>query len=165
MDGVPMKRCSKCGEEKPATAEYFFRDRRRKDGLYPQCKDCKNAYPIENKSVLAQKAHERYLLNRDDVRKKQQEYYQQNRQHLIEQARKWKQNNPDKWRAWLERNREQIANQRRKYRQENSVRVAKAVRSWRERNKEHIADYNWRYNRKSQKLSMATQIRRHRPFL
>ena len=44
-----FKKCTKCGEEKPATAEYFHRnkranrDKRAKSGLVSQCKDCRAA--------------------------------------------------------------------------------------------------------------------------
>ena len=36
-----MKKCTKCGEWKPAAAEYFNRDRAKKDGLNTCCKECK----------------------------------------------------------------------------------------------------------------------------
>jgi hypothetical protein len=36
-----VKKCTKCGEEKPATTEYFPRFR---DGLNTRCKVCKNEY-------------------------------------------------------------------------------------------------------------------------
>lgn len=39
-----MKRCAKCGEEKPATLEFFHRNKMRKDGLAPYCKVCRNTY-------------------------------------------------------------------------------------------------------------------------
>lgn len=35
-----MKTCTKCGEAKPSTAEYFHRARRAKDGLRQPCKSC-----------------------------------------------------------------------------------------------------------------------------
>jgi hypothetical protein len=38
---ISMKKCSKCGEEKPATKEYFDGDKSRKDGLCYVCKECK----------------------------------------------------------------------------------------------------------------------------
>lgn len=42
-----MKTCSKCGECKPATLEYFYKDKSRKGGLTPQCKACIQAYQHE----------------------------------------------------------------------------------------------------------------------
>lgn len=41
---IPLKRCTKCGNEYPATTEYFHRHNVAKDKLYQQCKICKNAY-------------------------------------------------------------------------------------------------------------------------
>jgi hypothetical protein len=36
-----MKKCSKCGVEKPATAEFFPEDKGGKDGLRADCKECR----------------------------------------------------------------------------------------------------------------------------
>jgi len=41
---VPQKQCTKCHEWKPATPEHFYRHKKSPDGLYPQCKACKDAY-------------------------------------------------------------------------------------------------------------------------
>lgn len=38
---MKLKRCSKCGEEKPR--EDFYRDRERPDGRQPKCKTCHEA--------------------------------------------------------------------------------------------------------------------------
>jgi NAD-dependent SIR2 family protein deacetylase len=37
-----MKRCTKCGQEKPPTE--LRRDRSRKDGRYPQCRACEKEW-------------------------------------------------------------------------------------------------------------------------
>lgn len=37
-----MKTCTKCGELKPATTDYFSRDSTRRDGLQGWCKPCMN---------------------------------------------------------------------------------------------------------------------------
>lgn len=34
------KKCSKCGETKPATKEYYYADKRAMDGLQSECKTC-----------------------------------------------------------------------------------------------------------------------------
>lgn len=36
-----LKKCSKCGESKPATAEFFHRHRNATDGLASCCKECR----------------------------------------------------------------------------------------------------------------------------
>lgn len=38
----PEKQCTKCKRSFLATMEYFYHDKNRKDGLFPQCKICKN---------------------------------------------------------------------------------------------------------------------------
>jgi len=36
-----MKTCTKCGKEYPATLEYFYADKRYKDGLIWWCRECR----------------------------------------------------------------------------------------------------------------------------
>jgi hypothetical protein len=44
-----FKVCTKCGNEYPATYEYFHKDSSTKDTLYPSCKACMNKTPISQK--------------------------------------------------------------------------------------------------------------------
>lgn len=53
-----MKCCSKCGENKPATTEYFPRNY---DGLFNWCKTCKRAYQlIYNKTDAGRASQKKY---------------------------------------------------------------------------------------------------------
>jgi NAD-dependent SIR2 family protein deacetylase len=61
-----MKRCSKCGEEKPPTE--FRRDRSRKDGRYPQCKACERLWRQENAEYMADYHRRWQQANRDRKR-------------------------------------------------------------------------------------------------
>lgn len=45
-DFIPMKRCSKCGVEYPATKDNFCKDKNRKDGWYPYCRRCHRKTPL-----------------------------------------------------------------------------------------------------------------------
>jgi len=49
-----MKCCSKCGDEYPATPEFFVRDVHTKDGLCPQCKTCRKAWTDSHKEQREQ---------------------------------------------------------------------------------------------------------------
>lgn len=46
---IPVKRCNKCRQEKPATPEYFTRDRSGKNGLRSQCKICASLHMKEQR--------------------------------------------------------------------------------------------------------------------
>jgi 5-methylcytosine-specific restriction endonuclease McrA len=92
-DDVPMKRCSKCGEEKPATYDFFPRDKRSKDGWQYQCKICKCATVREYRShPEVQKRYRAQLLEyahrpekQDQLRAYRREYARQ--PHVKERKR------------------------------------------------------------------------------
>ena len=46
------KKCTKCGEEKPATPEYFHKDSQNKSGLKMSCKQCVKAWYEANKESI-----------------------------------------------------------------------------------------------------------------
>ena len=41
---MKVKKCTKCGKAFPSTAEYFYKSKAGKDGLYASCKDCIKKY-------------------------------------------------------------------------------------------------------------------------
>lgn len=69
----PMKRCTKCGEEYPATSEYFNKNCKARDGLHPNCKTCRTSHR------------------------------EQNAQHIYEQKKRWRDNNPEKEKTRVDR--------------------------------------------------------------
>jgi hypothetical protein len=73
-----MKRCSKCGDEKPPTE--FRRDRSRKDGRYPQCKACERRWQQEHADYMGE-IHRRWQeANRDKKRAQDRRYRERKRQ-------------------------------------------------------------------------------------
>lgn len=69
---MKTKICTKCGKKLPATAEYFYRDKSKKDGLEYQCKQCYKKYYQEHREQIA-------------------EYQQEHREQIAEQKRKYRQ--------------------------------------------------------------------------
>jgi hypothetical protein len=65
MTDSTTKRCTKCGQGKPATTKYFRPGKRNKNGLRPTCRECDNAYERDRS-----KNPEKYkrILIRTDVR-------------------------------------------------------------------------------------------------
>jgi DNA-directed RNA polymerase subunit RPC12/RpoP len=75
---TPLKTCSKCGKEFPATIEYFYRNRKY---LTPECKACKDAgtiawakaNPERTKQNAAARSHRHYEANREKKREQSRE--------------------------------------------------------------------------------------------
>ena len=63
-----LKRCSSCGID--SLKSNFHKDRKRKDGLRPQCIDCRKKFHIKNLDKI--KIY--YLENRDKLITQQREY-------------------------------------------------------------------------------------------
>lgn len=84
-----MKECSKCKIEKPATSEYFHRDKSRKDGLTYICKECRNE----------EKSHSEYMKN----------YREENRDYYTEYHVTYHLENPEVRRLSYQRRRDRMA--------------------------------------------------------
>jgi hypothetical protein len=85
---TPMKRCTKCGIEKPATTEYFHKLNRTIDGISTQCKNCVN---MQRKI--------RYDKNPSTALNSNREYRQRNREAVSERKKEYRQRNKDRIRA------------------------------------------------------------------
>jgi hypothetical protein len=73
-----LKRCTKCGEEKPRAE--FSRDRSRTDGRFSQCKACVRRYQQDN-SVRIAESHRRWQqVNPDRKRANDRRYRERKRQ-------------------------------------------------------------------------------------
>jgi 5-methylcytosine-specific restriction endonuclease McrA len=81
-----MKKCSKCGIEKAFNC--FNKDKSKKDGLRPQCKDCRKEYREQNK----EKAKDFYEANKDKIK----DYYKQNKDRLLQAQKDFYEANKDK---------------------------------------------------------------------
>lgn len=134
------KVCTKCGQEKPATEEYFNKGERGLYGLRSDCRECRNIY--KKKQHIKMDAIER-------VQRKQ--YYADNRERELASVKQWRIDNPekvkarnDKWRAdnpeqhkenhkkWALANMEHL----RQYRKENFEHHKKVSQIWSAKNKD-----------------------------
>ena len=85
-----MKRCTKCGETKEATAEFFYRNKRKKDGLATECKLCDNARQKRPRKVKRKKERDAAL-------------FQENKDKFYDRKRKWIKDNPEKHKEMMRR--------------------------------------------------------------
>jgi hypothetical protein len=99
---TPLKRCTKCGNEYPATTEHFNKNCQANDGLHPNCKACRSVYR------------------------------QQNHEHIYQQKRRWRQTNPDREKSrvltWIAANRQRYLDKKCEYYRKNKTRILAAMR-------------------------------------
>lgn len=128
LDATRFKTCSKCRCTKPATPEFFNRDRRREDGLHMYCKTCnrvaskrwrKENPDASRRWLEANWEQKRGYFKRwyEENREKQREYlrrwYEENREERLVKGKHWRAKNPEKMRAlknrWRAENPERAA--------------------------------------------------------
>jgi len=73
-----VKKCTKCGEEKPATKEYFHADKQFPSGVRGICKSCTGKYYSKQKERIAARNKEHYRNNRDRILAENREKYANN---------------------------------------------------------------------------------------
>lgn len=99
MSDVKTKRCTKCGEEKPLTE--FHKAKNKKDGLYPQCKSCRNNYYQQNKKSILEGRKKYRERNKEVIIERKKKYYKENKKAILEDQKKYYKQNKE---AILERN-------------------------------------------------------------
>lgn len=102
----PLKHCPKCGNEYPATIEYFHRSVKSSDGLRSCCKQCR-----KSESRL---------------------YYDKNKERLDTRNEQWRKNNPDKMREYQRRyvskNPERVDQSKQQYYKNNADRLYEKIK-------------------------------------
>ena len=96
-----FKRCTKCGEIKLATTEYFHKNKGGKFGLESQCKVCKQEY------------HKQWRQdNKERKQKYDKQWYQDNKECRQEYLKQWRQDNKERKqkynKQWYQDNKEHI---------------------------------------------------------
>jgi len=144
--------CTKCGEEKPATAEYFYRAKRGKYGLEAQCKVCHSKYIAENREMVRERKRRWNEDNKERYKAYHKEYREKNRERMSELDRKWRENNKErclknsrdyyaknkehikqKRREWCEANKDKIKGYRRKFKQSEKGKYAAIIKTQKRR--------------------------------
>jgi len=94
-----MKTCSKCGESKLATSEYFYTRKDNGDGLRNDCKICCHErgkkYFQENKEALNDSRKQYYEDNKKVISEYQKQYREENKDYLSVYSKKYRESNKD----------------------------------------------------------------------
>ncbi len=127
MDSIPQKRCSSCGQEFPDTNEFFFANKRCRNGLMAACKTCamirQNKYKDANRDKINAGMRDWHRRNPT----KQAEYSRRNRikhpEIAKEKGKKWrdshKQHQSDHAHSYYLNNRNVILERNKKWHDEN----------------------------------------------
>ena len=95
---MDTKICSK--GKKILSVDCFHKDKNRKDGLYPVCKDCRKdeskKYYEKNKDIIVEKTKSYYENNKSLIREKSFKYYQEHRENILKVVKQYRENNKEK---------------------------------------------------------------------
>ncbi len=165
-DDVPMKRCNKCGEEYPATNEFFTRDKKWKDGLNSACKMCKRQ---------ADKSYQRSPDALERRRERNREWSRNYYARRPEVQERYKENARERYKENTERHKEYIKNYRhlpgnlerkrewdRNYSRNPEVREKR--RAYREKRRAYVEEYRKGYGDRYREYDLAyNKAYRQRP--
>jgi len=132
-----IKKCTKCGVEKPFSE--FYKEKTVKSGLRSSCKDCER---LRNK-IYREK-------NKEKVKKHAKEYCKKNKEKLKDTLYKWREENPEKFKTinkrYYEKNKENLNEKTRNYYNKNREACLQQKSEYFQKNKDKIREYNRRYH-------------------
>jgi hypothetical protein len=147
MEEIIKKKCSKCGEDKPATTEYFSKHKRSKYGLRNECKECdkiyKKQYKENNlakyKELKKQCAYRYYNKNKTLILEKTKAYAKVNAEKIKKYKAKYCIENKDilsqKRKEYYNKNKEKMNLQSKMYYRENIDKMKIMHKNWKLKNK------------------------------
>lgn len=151
---LSVRVCTMCGESKPATNEFFAKQKTGKLGLHSRCKICAaavtRAWREANPGRAAAAAAKWRAENIEYARAREAAYRSAHREQARERSAKWRAENP-------ERHKESL----RRYREQNLERIKEAQKRHREANRERIKEYlaNWYATNREYAIEYARQRR------
>ena len=99
------KTCLKCGRNLPATAEYFHRHKRYKDGLRSTCKECRKRIRAEqyqeNPDKFKERSRRYFIENREANSIKCKKWYRDNKKANTKRCNQYYKENKDKLREYI----------------------------------------------------------------
>ena len=105
--------CTKCGDEKPETNEYFYRAKSCLGGLCTICKECikeKNRrWDAENPEKVRERNRRWEDKNPEKVREAKKRWRAKNLEKAREAEKRWRAENPEKQREKYRRRRNSLA--------------------------------------------------------
>lgn len=132
------KRCNRCGGLYPGTTEFFYRDKRKKDGLNNACKECEKERKQEFYKAHPDATHKDYL--RKKAKYGSAWLNEQNRKQYYKDPEKTRKYARDKYRRYCSdpETKAKIQKQRKEYYQANIEEYRKWRSNYYSKNRENI---------------------------
>jgi len=151
-----MKKCRKCGEEKPLTSEYFRIRKENRDGFSGKCKGCiseeKKEWDNKNKEHVLGYAKTHREDNKEYYSDYNKQYYQNNKEHLQQYAKGHRDKNIQYYKKYDKdyyiKNREKKLLYQLQYYKENPD----YNKQYYQNNKERISEYSQIYYKNNREL-------------
>ena len=155
-DSTPTKTCTKCGECKPATAEFFDKRSALIGGITAHCKICakmaRKTYYLENKEKVKAAANEYYRQNTEIAKERVIAHYHANKDKIRDRVKKYALENPEKIKAAraeaYQADKEKYKAGASNYYKANKDKVHISQADWRSRNKHRVQSYSANYAKK-----------------
>lgn len=155
-DSTPTKTCTKCGEGKLATSDFFCRRAALREGLTAHCKECaksaKAAYYAEHRERIKAAANAYYNDNREAAKARVVSRYHANKEEIRARVSEYRAANPETVKAT--RAKSYLANKPKalaraaEYYKKNKDKLQETQAQWRAENKWRVRGYGKAYAEK-----------------
>ncbi len=150
---MEYKTCSKCKQEKPATADYY---NKRGDGLRVECRECQKEYNSRwleaNRGKNKISCQQYQAANRDKLQQYRKHYYEANKEKIKDYHINYHKANKEKikdyHKQWREANPEKCQILKKEYYNANRKNLIKYTKQWRAANPNRRAEQE-HFRRKS----------------
>jgi hypothetical protein len=158
------KKCTKCGVEKPATLEFYNRDKRSKSGIRSKCKECRKLYRENNKEKIKERGKLYYENNKEEIKEKNKLYRENNKEKISEQKKLYYENNKEEIleqkKLDYENNKEKFKERGKLYYENNKEKIIEREKLRYENNKEKILEQKkLRYENNKEKFKERDRLR------
>lgn len=146
INPVVTATCTKCGIEKPLTAEFFHPRKDSKTGFRRDCRDCRRnhdkVWKAENTEKVLEAAKRWNAANAEKAREYKKRYRAANTKKRLEYEKRYRIENPDKVRAKSRRyyaeNAEKLRENEKRYRTENAEKLRARAARYRQNNPDKV---------------------------
>ena len=145
---TPTKRCTKCGQEFPATLEFFYKWKYSHDGLSSQCKTClcerARQWRIDHLDKVRETKRQYRKNHQEIIAEKQRQYNKTHREKAAERSHRWNERHPGKAneraRQWYQEHREYVLEREHQWYNANRNKIIEKRRPYEEAHRQEASE-------------------------